>query len=372
MKIPLASQDISELEIKAVNDVLHAERLSLGPQIPAFEKAICDFVGCKHAVAMSSGTSVLHVAWIAAGLQPGDEVITTSFSFIASTNSIVYVGAKPVFVDIDPETWQIDPAKIEAAITPRTKAILPVHVFGQPAQLKPIFEIAKKHNLIVIEDSCEALGAELDGKKVGTLGLCGAFAFYPNKQITTGEGGILVTNNDEVAKIARSLRNQGRGEGATWLSHERLGYNYRMSDINAALGWAQMQRIDYIIKKRDQVAGWYTDRLKNNPNFTLQKILPNVKMSWFVFVVKLADKFTQNQRDRLLAMLTESGIGCNAYFAPIHLQAYYRKAFGHHEGELPVTERVGQRSFAIPFSTLMTTEQVDCVCNTLNQLIEKL
>jgi perosamine synthetase len=355
-----------------VNEVLRAERLSLGPRIPAFEQAICDFVGCKYAAAVSSGTAALHIAMIAAGIGPGDEVITTSFSFIASSNSILYVGAKPVFVDIDPETWQIDPAKIEAAITPRTKAILPVHVFGQPAQITPILEIAKKHNLAVIEDSCEALGAEIEGKKAGTLALCGAFAFYPNKQITTGEGGILVTNNPEVAKLARSLRNQGRGEGATWLCHERLGYNYRMSDINAALGWAQMQRIQYIIQKRDQVAGAYIDRLKNNPKFTFQKIATNVKMSWFVFVVKLADEFTSDQRNTLLKMLTEKEIGCNAYFSPIHLQKYYREQLGHREGELPITERVGARSFAIPFSTLMTEDQIDYVCKTLTQSIDKL
>jgi len=238
--------------------------------------------------------------------------------------------------------------------------------------MKPILEIARKHHLIVIEDSCEALGAEIDGKKAGTMGLCGAFAFYPNKQITTGEGGMLVTNDAEIARLARSLRNQGRGEGATWLCHERLGYNYRMSDIQAGLGWAQMQRINHIIQRRDQVAAWYIERLKNNPSLTLQKVAPNVKMSWFVFVVKLADRFSQDQRDRLLKMLTERGIGCNAYFAPIHLQDFYRKQFGHHEGELPITERVGQRSFAIPFSTLMTEEQVDYVCKTLDELIKTL
>lgn len=371
MNIPLASQDISDLEIKVVNEVLRSERLSLGPQIDKFEKAVSDFVGCKYAAAMNSGTSVLHIAMIAAGIGAGDEVITSSFSFIASSNSILYVGAKPVFVDIDPETWEIDPAKIEAAITPRTKAILPVHVFGQPAQMKPIMAIAKKHNLIVIEDSCEALGASIDGQKVGTIGLCGAFAFYPNKQITTGEGGILVTNDPEVARLARSLRNQGRGEGATWLCHERLGYNYRMSDISAGLGWAQMQRIDYIIAKRKEVAKWYTDRLKNNPDLILQKIDPNVDMSWFVYVVRLTDRFSTDQRAQLLKLLTQNGIGCNPYFSPIHLQKYYRDELGHHEGELPITEKIGQRSFAIPFSTKITESQVDYVCETLKKSISQ-
>ncbi len=372
MKIPLASQDITDLEIKVVTEILKSERLSLGPKIGEFEQAVCDFVGCKYAVAVSSGTSALHMAMIGAGIGPGDEVITTSFSFIASSNSILFVEGKPVFVDIDPETWQIDPARIEAAITPRTKAILPVHVFGQPAQMKPILDIAKKHKLIVMEDSCEALGAEIDGQKAGTLALCGAFAFYPNKQITTGEGGMLVTNDPEMARIGRSLRNQGRGEGATWLCHERLGYNYRMSDISAGLGWAQMQRIGHILQRRDEVAGWYIQRLKNHPKFTLQKICPNVKMSWFVFVLKLADEYTQAQRDLLMKKLTENGIGCNSYFSPIHLQKFYREKFGHHEGELPITERVGARSFAVPFSSKMTESEVDYVCQTLEKLIRGL
>jgi perosamine synthetase len=372
MKIPLANQDISELEINVVTEVLKSDRLSIGPKTEAFEKAVCDFVGCQYAVAVSSGTSALHMAMVGAGIGPGDEVITTPFSFIASSNSILFVGGKPVFVDIDPETWQIDPAKIEAVITPRTKAILPVHVFGQPAQMKPILALAKKHKLIVIEDSCEALGAEIDGEKAGNIALCGAFAFYPNKQITTGEGGMLVTSDPEMAKMGRSLRNQGRGEGATWLSHERLGYNYRMSELQAGLGWAQMQRIDYIIQRRDEVAAWYIQRLKNHPNLSLQKICPNVKMSWFVFVVKLADEYTKAQRDLLLKKLIENGIGCNAYFAPIHLQKFYRETLGHHEGEFPITERIGARSFAIPFSTKMTESEVDYVCGTLDKLIKTL
>lgn len=372
MNVPLASQDITDLEIQVVNEVMRSERLSLGPRIPQFEEAVSTYVGTKFGIAMSSGTAALHVAWLATGLKPGDEVITTSFSFIASANSILYVGAKPVFVDIDPETWQINPARIEAAITPRTRALLPVHVFGQPAPMGPILAIARKHGLIVIEDSCEALGAAIDGRKAGTLGRCGAYAFYPNKQITTGEGGILVTDDPEIARIARSLRNQGRGEGATWLSHERLGYNYRMSDIAAGLGWAQMQRIDGILERRDRVAQAYIRRLKGHPRILLQKIAPNVSMSWFVFVIRLTDEFSQAQRDRLLKLLADNGIGCNAYFAPIHLQKFYREQFGHHDGELPVTEGVGARSFAIPFSSIMTDEHVDYVCATLERLISTL
>ena len=372
MNIPLASQDISELEIKVVNEILRSDRLSIGPRIEAFEKSVCEYVGCRYAVGMSSGTAALHVAMIAAGIGPGDEVITSSFSFISSSNVILYVGAKPVFVDIDPDTWEINPAAIEAAITPKTRAIIPVHVFGQPAQMKPILEIAKRHYLAVIEDSCEAIGAKLDGTKVGTFGLCGAFAFYPNKQITTGEGGMLVTNDPEMAKLARSLRNQGRGEGATWLCHERLGYNYRMSEINAGLGWAQMQRLDSFIEKRALVAQWYTDRLKDDKRLVLQKIASNVSMSWFVYVVRLSDEFTADQKARVLKLLPEHGVGCNAYFAPIHLQKFYQEKLGHHKGELPITEHVGARSFAIPFSTKMDESQADYVCKTLKTVISQL
>ncbi|MFA5865282.1 MAG: DegT/DnrJ/EryC1/StrS family aminotransferase [Phycisphaerae bacterium] len=372
MKVPLSNQDISDLEIKVVNEVLRSERLSIGPRTEAFERAVCDYIGCKFAVGVSSGTAALHLAMIAAGIGSGDEVITSSFSFVASANSVLFVGGKPVFVDIDPRTWQIDPGKIEAAITSRTKAILPVHVFGQPSQMKPIMDIAKRHNLLVIEDSCEAIGATIDGRKAGTMGMSGAFAFYPNKQITTGEGGMLITNDSEVAKLGRSLRNQGRGEGTTWLAHERLGYNYRMSEIQAGLGWAQMQRIEEILQKRDLVANMYIQRLKNHPQLSLQKIEPNVKMSWFVFVLKLADEFSQEQRDRLLKLLTENGIGCNAYFAPIHLQKFYRDQFGHQEGELPITEQIGARTFAVPFFSVMTESQVDYVCQMLDTLIDKI
>ncbi len=370
--IPLSSQDISQLEIDCVNEVLRSDRLSMGPKTLAFEQSICEYVGCKHAIAVNSGTSALHLAMIGADLREGDEVITSSFSFIASANSILFVGAKPVFVDIDPDTWQLDTGKIEQAITNRTKAILPVHIFGQPVQMSEIMEIARKYNLVVIEDSCEAIGAEIDGQKVGTFGLCGAFAFYPNKQITTGEGGMLFTNNDNLSKLARSLRNQGRGEGTGWLAHERLGYNYRMSELQAALGWAQVRRIDEILKNRQRVADLYIERLKDEPRIILQKIAPNVKMSWFVFVIRLIDEFTESKRNELMQKLTEKGIGCNCYFSPIHLQKFYREQFGHKPGELPITEQTGQRTIALPFFTKMTEQQVDYVCTSLKELIDSL
>jgi len=248
MKVPLARPDITQLEIDAVNAVLHTDRLSMGPMQDAFEQAVRDFIGSKFALALSSGTAALHLAMIANNIGPGDEVITTSFSFIASANCALYVAATPVFVEIDPHTWNIDPEAIEAAITPNTKAIVPVHVFGQPCRMDRIIQIAKKHNLALIEDACEAIGAEYKNQKIGTFGNCATFAFYPNKQITTGEGGMLITDDPQAYQLAKSLRNQGRAQNTAWLQHDRLGYNYRMSELQAALGRAQMKRIHEIIE----------------------------------------------------------------------------------------------------------------------------
>lgn len=370
--IPLALPDITNQERQAVMDVLQTDRLSLGPQQEVFEQAICDFVGCKYACAVSSGTAALHLAMIVNGIGVRDEVITSSFSFIASANCAVYVGAKPVFVEVDADTWNIDAEAIESAITERTKAILPVHVFGQPAAMGAIMDIAEKHGLTVIEDSCEAIGACYEGRKAGTFGTCGAFAFYPNKQITTGEGGMLVTDNEEHARLARSLRNQGRAEQAAWLAHERLGYNYRMNELQAALGAAQMRRIDEILARRHRVAEWYMQRLQGYDKLILQKIAPNVTMSWFVFVVRLCDRFAQDDRDRLITQLHENGIGASAYFTPIHLQKFYRDTFDCREGQLPITEQLSQRTLAIPFYSQLTESQVDCVCDRLQSLIDAL
>jgi len=368
--IPLSLPDITDLEIQAVVDVLRTNRLSLGPRQVAFEEAIRDFVGARYACALSSGTAALHLALLAAGVGPGDEVITSSFSFIASANCAMYVGAKPVFADIDPATWNIDPDALEAAITPKTKAVIPVHVFGQPCRMDRIMAAAKKHSLAVVEDSCEAIGAAFGGRKAGTIGQSGTFAFYPNKQITTGEGGMLVTDDEKVASLARSLRNQGRAEKATWLAHERLGYNYRMCELQAALGEAQMKRISDILAKRARAAGWYTQRLAGFEKLRLQKIEPDVTMSWFVFVIRLADEFSQEHRDRLIAGLGQQGIGCNAYFTPIHLQTFYREQLGCRPGQLPVTEKVGERSLAIPFFSNISEGQVDRVCGAIRRIVD--
>ncbi len=251
MKIPMSSPDITDAEIAAINQVIRTPYLSLGPQIREFEQAFAAFSQTKHAIGVNSGTSGLHLAVIAAEVNEGDEVITPSFSFIASANCVLYERAKPVFVDIDLRTGNIDPALIEAAITPRTKAIIPVHAFGQPADMDPILAIAQKHGLTVIEDACEAIGAEYKGRQAGTMGKAAIFAFYPNKQMTTGEGGMIVTNDEEWANLFRSLRNQGRDIFDAWLNHTRLGYNYRMDEMSAALGLAQIQRIEELLAKRD-------------------------------------------------------------------------------------------------------------------------
>ena len=250
MKIPLSCPDISQAERDAVNQVMMGVQLSLGPKLPEFEQLVSAYAGTRYAIAVNSGTSGLHLCIRAMDIGPGDEVITTPFSFIASSNCILMERARPVFADIDPRTWNLDPAKVEAAITPRTKAILPVDVFGLPADIDAITAIARKHNLRVLEDSCEALGATYQGRPAGSLGEAGVFGFYPNKQVTTGEGGIIVTNDESIYALAASMRNQGRGKANTWLAHERLGYNFRLSEINCALGVAQMKRIDEILAHR--------------------------------------------------------------------------------------------------------------------------
>ncbi|MHC4332271.1 MAG: DegT/DnrJ/EryC1/StrS family aminotransferase [Planctomycetota bacterium] len=292
MQIYLSRPDITEKEIEAVCEVLRTANISLGPKLIEFEEAFAGYIGRRRAVAVNSGTSGLFLCLLALGIGPGDEVITTPFTFIATANTIMMVGAKPVFVDIDPVSLNIDPAKIESAITEKTKAIMPVEVFGNPAGFDRISEIAQKRNLPVIEDSCEALGSALNGKKAGSFGTMSVFAFYPNKQITTGEGGMILTDDDDLADMCVSLRNQGRGKGGGWLDHERLGYNFRLSDINCALGIAQLSRIEEIKAKRKQVAGWYQEMLTGDERLIVPTESEGCDISWFVFVVRLADNYT--------------------------------------------------------------------------------
>ncbi len=370
LRLPMAMPDITGKEIQAVVRVLQSRNLSFGSQIVEFEKLAAAEAQANFAVAVINGTSALHLSVVAAGIGEGDEVITTPYSFISSSNCLLYEKAKPVFVDIDPVTLNIDPNLIEAAITPRTKAILPVHLFGQPADMDPILEIANRHGLVVIEDACEALGAEYKGKKVGALGKAGSFAFYPNKQITTGEGAVLITNDEEWYYLFRSLRNQGRDRFDEWLNHSRLGYNYRMTEMNAAVGVVQMGRLDELLGRRQAVAEMYGKALAKIDGVTPLTIVPNTtRMSWFIYVVK----FEQNiNRNRVLSILSENGIPTRPYFSPIHLQPFYQKRFGYKEGDFPISENAGRSSLALPFFTTMKQEEINTVCESLAEAVNKI
>jgi perosamine synthetase len=377
MKIPMSSPDLTEADRQAVIDVINTPILSLGPKVVEFEKAFCDYTGAKHSVAVSSGTAGLHLCVRAAGIGPGDLVITTPFSFVASANALLFENAIPVFVDVDPITGNIDAEQVADAARniekylPRTshiapgtlKALLPVDVFGQPAKMDKINAIAQEHGLKVIEDSCESLGAKYKGQKAGTFGDFGVFAFYPNKQMTTGEGGVIITNDGQAADFMRALRNQGRAPGDTWLSHTYMGYNYRLNEMSSALGIAQMKRLDEMLAKREQVAGWYSERLSEIPGVEIPVVVPETtRMSWFVYVIRLTKEI---DRTELAKRLEARGVPIRPYFLPIHLQPYMVEKFGYREGDFPITEDLGRRGVAVPFSGVMTEAQVDYVCEAL-------
>jgi dTDP-4-amino-4,6-dideoxygalactose transaminase len=389
----MGSPDLTQAERQAVSQVLATPVLSIGPHLQEFEQAVAASIGTTCAVGTNSGTSGLHLCVIAAGIEAGDLVITTPFSFIASANCILYERAIPVFVDVDPLTGNIDPTLVaeavqdisrgpqsadrwlpptfrnggQAAINGRLKAILPVHAFGQPVDMDPILEVAERYGLAVIEDACEAFGGEYKGRKAGTLGDAAVFAFYPNKQVTTGEGGMIVTNNESWATLFHSLRNQGRDVFDAWLNHTRLGYNYRLNEMSAALGLVQMQRIEELLAKRAQVAGWYNERLEGEELVERLYITPTTtQMSWFVYVVRIKPPAN---RDKIMHRLAEVDIPTRPYFTPIHLQPFYRQKFGYRRGNFPVTEYLGDVSLALPFSGVMTEEQVDFVCRQLRESI---
>jgi perosamine synthetase len=367
--IPLSAPDITDTDIQAVVDVLHSPTLSIGPRVEEFEEACAKVAGRRFGIAVSSGTAGLHCCMLAAGIQPGDEVITTPFSFVASANCILFVDATPVFVDIDPKTYNLDTALLRKAITPRTKAVVAVETFGHPGGMEQQEAIAKEHDLTLIEDCCEAFGGGAGKRTIGSFGKAGVFAFYPNKQITTGEGGMIVTDDPEFARVCRSLRNQGR-DGMSWLAHQRLGYNYRLSEIHAALGLSQVKRLDEILERRRRVAHHYIERLIDNKHLILPTLDDETHMSWFVFVVRLSTEFSPGDRDVVMQMLRSDGIGCNNYFPPIHLQPYMRQRFKFAEGDFPVTESVSARPLALPFFTRMTEPQIDAVVSTLNKVLD--
>lgn len=368
MTIPLSRPDITDLERDAVQQVLRSPNLALGPKLDEFEQAMAAYHDRRHAIAVNSGTSGLHLATLALGVREGVEVLTPSFTFVASTNCILYERGTPRFVDIDPDTWNLDLEAMERALTPRTRGILPVHVFGLPCDMARIRDFAQARDLWVIEDACEAVGAYSRSTVAGKMSDVAVLAFYPNKQLTTGEGGIVLTDDDDLAAVMRSARNQGRAADGGWLSHERLGYNYRMSDIQAALGLAQLSRIDEILAKRAKVARMYDERLRGLDWLEHQAIPEGVSKSWFVYVVKLADEFGQEDRDRILEGLRERGIQCSNYFSPVHLQPFIQERLGCGPGDLPVTERVAERTLALPFYNTLREDQVETVCAALTEL----
>lgn len=371
MKIPLSSPDISSNEIDAVVKVLKTPMLSLGPRVKEFETKFAKFIGVKHAAAVNSGTSGLHLCVRALGISDGDEVITTPFSFIASSNCMLFERAKPVFVDIREDTLNIDEDKIEEKITKKTKAILPVHVFGRPVNMVKINKIARKYKLKVIEDACEAIGAQIGSKRVGSMSSCAVFAFYPNKQMTTGEGGMVVTNDDAIAFKIKSMRNQGR-DSMEWLAHNRLGFNYRLSDINCSLGIVQLERIEKLLRKRSKVVEMYTRQLEEIKGIELPpQYVEGMKLSWFVYVIRLKEPYNK-KRDKIIQLLKEDGIGCNSYFPPIHLQPFYVKQFGYKKGDFLITEKVAASTIALPFFNNITREQIAYVAKSLNKNFLKL
>jgi dTDP-4-amino-4,6-dideoxygalactose transaminase len=384
----MSSPDLTDLEREAVARVMQTPFLSMGSEITQFEAAVCRYTGSKHAIGVSSGTAGLHLCVHAAGIGDGDLVITTPFSFVASANVLLFERATPVFVDVDPLTGNLQPGLVQQAVEdlqtggrrrqhwlPRRgadpagtlKAILPVDVFGQPAELRPIQETALKYNLKVIEDACEALGATYHGHPAGTLGDYGVFAFYPNKQITTGEGGMIVTDDDEAAQLMRALRNQGRAPGDTWLQHTHLGYNYRLDELSAALGMVQMGRLDTLLAQRERVAGWYTERIAEIPGVEAPQVVASTsRMSWFVYVVRFAPGI---DRDAVAERLEAGRIPARPYFLPIHLQPYMVDRFGYRQGDFPITENLGKRGLALPFSGVMREDQVDLVCRALQEAV---
>jgi len=367
-QIPLARPVLGEAEERAVVEVLRSGQLSLGPRVEAFELAFADRLGAAFASAVSSGTAGLHLALRALGVQDGDEVVTSPFSFVASANAALYERARPVFADIDPVTLNLDPQAAEAAVSPRTRALLPVHIFGYPADMDAFEGIASRHGLGVVEDACEALGARHgDGRWVGARGNPSVFGFYANKQLTTGEGGIVTLGDGEMKERMDSERNQGRAPDMGWLDHDRLGFNYRLSDVACALGLAQLERLEAMLAGRAQVAARYREALADVEGLALPcEDRGSERRGWFVFVVQLPPGV---DRDETVRALNVRGIQSKPYLPAIHLMSFYRERFGHREGEFPVCEDVAARSLALPFFPEMSDGQVERVAGELRAVL---
>ena len=368
--IPLARPEIGAREEELVLEVLRSGALSLGPMLERFERALAEWLGTEDAVAVSSGTAALHLGVRALGWGRGDEVVTSPLSFVASANCLLYEGATPVFCDVDPVTLNIDPDAARAALSERTAGLLPVDIFGYPADLGALSSLAAKRGLELLEDACEALGAvDADGVALGARGIPCAFAFYANKQLTTGEGGALIPADAAMASRLRSERNQGRASDMERIEHERLGFNYRLTDLAAALGVAQLERADEILARRARVAEMYRERLAE-----LEGVIPpcedrgSERRSWFVYVAQLPQRA---DREAVIAGLARAGIASKPYLPCIHLLPFYRRRFGFEGGEFPVAERFAERSLGLPFFTSMAEEQVERVTGALAEVLRQ-
>ena len=373
VRIPLAKPEITEPDRDAVLNVLRTPYLSMGPKLAEIEQAICDYTGCNYAVAVNSGTSALHIAVRALGLERGAEIVLPSFTFSALLNVILQEGLRPKFVDIDPETYNTTPELVAAAITPQTRLILAVHTFGFPVDVDGLRSVAGQVH--IIEDACEALGAEVGGGKAGSIGDAGLFAFYPNKQITTGEGGVLATSSEQLGSQARKLRNQGRDPNLDWLQHAEIGFSYRLSDINCALGVSQLQRIESVIERRQKLAEVYNRELANTCEVHRPPLTSKVgRISWFVYPIRLGKDFSRADRDWICESMLRKDIATGRYFAPLHLQPVLASSIGQGKSELrlPQTEFVGDRIIALPFFNELTEKEIQEVCGALAESIREL
>lgn len=362
--IPLASPDVGDRELELVVEVLRSDVLALGPFASRFEAGIAALAGRREGVACSSGTAGLHLGVRALEIGEGDEVITTPFSFVASANCLLYERAVPRFVDIEEDSLGLDPSLVEGAATARTRAVLPVHVFGRPCRIEAIEAIARRLGWKVLEDSCEGLGSSVRGRPLGSFGDVAVFAFYPNKQITTGEGGVVVTDDPELAEVMRSLRNQGRDSDGAWLRHVRLGYNYRLDEMSAAVGVAQLERRAEMHAGRDRVVAAYERALGGLDWVRLPRTGTGEVVDWFVYVVRLDARIDRN---RVIQLLVDMGVPARPYFSPLHLQPFYRATFGFRPGDFPVTERVAASTLALPFSSRLRDDEVRYVAEALTE-----
>jgi perosamine synthetase len=366
--IGLSSPWLDEREEELVTDVLRSGRLSLGPTIDRFEEAFAEIVGAPYAAAVSSGTAGLHLLCVAAGVHPGDEVVTSPYSFVASANCAIYEGATPVFADIDRRTLNLTPESVEAAITERTRAVVAVDIYGYPCELDELRAVCDAHGIVLIQDACEALGGRYKGQPVGSHGPSATFAFYPNKQITTGEGGMITTHSEREWRLVRSLRNQGRADSGGWLEHARLGFNYRIDDIGAAIGIGQLEKLDAILERRAAVAARYASLLASIPDLELPcEDDADHERSWFVYVVTLPPGA---DRETVISSLTERGVQTARYLPCIHLQPYMQERFGYRVGLCPVAEDVATRTLALPFHARLDEDDQVYVAEALRAALE--